>query len=332
VEKNMFHEMADKIEVPKDDVLKAIQSGIRKGSMNQVPSSRKRRVKILVMSTAAAAITLVSSGFLFPSVSHVMADIPFLAKLYEHDKVATDLASQKLITELNESATFDGIDVTVTDAYYDGAMIGVTFDVKGNVEKGDEIYAFYEMFDRDPNIEETMELVELLPDGDGYKGHIQLSYPRAELPAETTLPLNFIGIGKIDDSWKDEQGKWNFDVPIKQLPFEKIALDQKIVTEEASIQFNTFIKGQSSTAIEYTVTYPEGLQNSPYSIALFDDKGREIIGGTSDAKLGRKTENGIVIEQRRKTIPGRLNTSFIEIQPSEMSTGEKLESVKINVK
>lgn len=327
MEKKMFHESVNQIEVPEDEVLKAIKAGVSNGSKIKV--KQKSRFKVLGASVAAAAVLLVSSGFIVPSVGNVMADIPFLAKLYEHDKVAENLASQQLITELNEKASFDGIDVTVTDAYYDGAMIGVTFDVKGDV-KGDreEIYAFYEIFDRDPNIEETMELVKLLPDEGGYKGHIQLSYHKAELPAVTTLPFNIIGIGEINDNWKDEQGKWNFDVPIKQLRFETAALGQASELGDYKIFFRKLIIGKSSTAIEYTISYPETGQR--IMLGLFDDMGKQIIGGTSDGKLEKKIENGTVTEKRRITIPMVPDSDFIEVQPS-IHSGEKLDSVKINL-
>ena len=326
MEKKMFHECVDRIDVPEDDVVKAIQAGIRKG--NEIKPKRKPLFKVAAISAAAAAL-FISSGFLFPSMASVMADIPLLAKLYEHDKVAENLASQQLITGLNVQASFDGIHVTVTEAYYDGAMIGVTFDVKGEVRGDqDEVYAFYEIFDRDPNIEETMELVKLVPDGDGYKGHIQLSFPRAELPAETTLPFNIIGIGEISDSWKDEQGKWNFDVPISQLPFETIALDQVTELGQHKIVFEKLIKGTSSTAIEYTLIYPEGSQRVWFD--LLDGNGKQLIGGTSDAKLEKKNENGTVTEKRRVTVPVVPNSDFIEVRP-ELESGDEWQAVKIDL-
>lgn len=327
MEKKIFHESVDQIEVPEDDVLNAIKAGIRKG--NKMKAKQKPRFKVIGASVAAAAVLLLSSGFMVPSVGKVMADIPFLAKLYENDKVAGNLASQQLITELNEKASYDGIDVTVTDAYYDGAMVGVTFDVKGEVKgNGDEIYAFYEIFDRDPNIEETMELAKLLPVEGGYKGHVQLSYPRTELPAETTLPFNIIGIGEINDNWKDEQGKWNFDVPISQLPFETVVLGQASELEDYKVTFDKLITGKSSTAIEYTLSYPEGGQR--VLLDLFDDRGKQMIGGTSDAKLEKQIAKGTVTEKRRITIPMVPDSDFIEVQPSIYS-GEKLKSVKIDL-
>ncbi|MCM3574939.1 DUF4179 domain-containing protein [Mesobacillus subterraneus] len=326
MEKKTFLESVDQIEVPREDVANAIKAGVKKGS--KMKPKRRPLLKVAAVS-AAAAVLFITSGFLFPSMASVMAEIPFLAKLYEHDKVAGNLASQELITELNEKAAFDGIDVTVTDAYYDGAMIGVTFDVKGDI-KGDEdeIYAFYEIFDRDQNIEETMELVKLLPVEGGYKGHVQLSYPIAGLPADTTLPFNIIGIGEISDSWKDERGKWNFDVPISQLPFETVNLGQASELGPIQVIFKKLITGTSSTAIEYTLSYPKGSQR--VIINLFDGKGEQIIGGTSDVKLEKNTENGMVTEKRRITIPMFPAPDFMEVRPI-LESGEELEPVRIDL-
>ena len=326
MEKKIFLESVDQIEVPREDVVNAIKAGVRKG--NKIKVKQNSLFKVAAV-TAAAAVLFISSGFLFPSMASVMAEIPFLAKLYEHDKVAENLASQQLITELNEKAAFDGIDVTVTDAYYDGAMIGVTFNVKGEV-KGDEdeIYAFYEIFDRDPNIEETMELVKLLPVEGGYKGHVQLSFPRAELPSESTLPFNIIGIGEITENWKNEKGKWNFDVPISQLPFETIALGQSTELGQHKIAFEKLIKGTSSTAIEYTLSYPEGSQRVRFDLS--DGNGEQLIGGTSDAKLEKKSGSGMVTEKRRITIPMVPASGFIEVRPI-LESGKELQPIRIDL-
>lgn len=314
MEKNAFHEEAGKIDVPKEDVMKAIQTGIRKGAACSWRAKRKKRIKVFSIS-AAAIIALFSSGFIFPVVSHVMADIPFLAKLYEHDQVATSLESQRLITKLDEKASYGGVDVTVTDAYYDGAMIGVTFDVKGDMGDSKEMYAFYEIFHADPHIQETKELVKLLPIDGGYKGHIQLSYPRGGLPVETTLPLKFLEIGKIGARWKEAEGKWNFDVPLKQLPHETILLGEESRMDGYKVKLEKRIDGKSSSALEYSISYPAAGKHDSVRLELFNDKGKQLIGGTSDSKIGKKTENGMVLERRRLTIPWSLEGNFIKIQP-----------------
>ena len=98
-----------------------------------------------------------------------------------------------MITELNQNSTYKGVDVSITNAYYDGAVVGVTFSVKGNMksEEDGSIQGFYEIFDGKSGIPDSKELVYMEPSDNGYLGHIQLSYPKTELPSETTFPLEF---------------------------------------------------------------------------------------------------------------------------------------------
>lgn len=64
-----------------------------------------------------------------------MAEVPLLGSVYTafNDAVGRNLQTQDLITELNQTSSYKGVDVSVTSAYYDGAVIGVTFSVKGNL-------------------------------------------------------------------------------------------------------------------------------------------------------------------------------------------------------
>ena len=51
MEKNLFSEEYEKIEVPKDDVIKAIKTGVKRAHSNNNP----RKKRIFVFSAAAAA-------------------------------------------------------------------------------------------------------------------------------------------------------------------------------------------------------------------------------------------------------------------------------------
>ena len=111
----------------------------------------KRNPRPFVVSAVLAATIIISSSFISPTISRVMADVPLLGKIYLsfNDLVGRNLESQKLITALNETSSNKGIDVSITSAYYDGAIIGVTFNVKGDLktEKNGEVFGFYEIFD-----------------------------------------------------------------------------------------------------------------------------------------------------------------------------------------
>ncbi|KOP81292.1 DUF4179 domain-containing protein [Cytobacillus solani] len=328
MEKNSFQEVYEKIEVPQEDVLKAIQNGMNRASFD-VPKT-KRNTKIVVWSTVAAAAILVSSSFISPSMSHVMANVPLLGKIYEtfNDAIGRSLQSQELITELNKTASSKGIDVTITNAYYDGAVVGVTFNVKGNLntEESGKVVGFYEIFDGDEGISDSKELVHMEPTDDGYIGHIQLSYPESELPQEATFPLEFKTIG-------GKEGSWRFDVPINQLPYETVTIDKESSEEFSGVKvhFDSILFGQASTAINYTATFPIQGKHDQVRLEVYDDKGDEINISMDGIDLKTIEENDHIIVKGRSIIPQSVKgeTKYLEVHP-KVAINEQDQFVSLN--
>ncbi|WP_066070228.1 DUF4179 domain-containing protein [Neobacillus soli] len=320
MEKKLFHDEIEKIEVPKEDVLQAIKTGVRRANS----SEKQRKNKVLLFSTAAAAVIMISSSFMFPSISKVMADMPLVGLLYK-DLVGEDLASQKLITQVNETASSKGINVAITSAYYDGAVIGVTFDVKGNVKTDEDGRArgFYEIFNGDESLGETKEVIYMDPSGKGFSGHIQLSYPKSELPADTTFPLEFKSIG-------DKEGSWRFNVPIKQLSYETKVVDQESTWNHYKIHVDSIITGQASTAINYTATIPSQGKHDDIRMELYDDKGNPIHLITDMTLEKNKVGDQIIIKGRTNILqPLKGKSSYLEIRP-QVAISEPNQFVSLN--
>lgn len=313
MDKKHFQAEYDKIEVPSEDVIKAIQNGMMKANQDGIaPIQNKRRKSTFIFSVVATLF--ISSSFISPTLSHVMADVPVLGNLYGHfnDLVGRSLSAQQLITELNETARSKGIDVTITSAYYDGAVIGVTFHVEGNVksEENGKLMAIYEIFDGKEGISDSKEVVYMEPSGNGYSGSIQLNYPKAKLPADTTFPLEFKNIG-------DNEGNWKFNVPIKQLDFDTIATNVETSNKNADIQinFDSVIAANASTSINYTATFPK--EKDQLRLEVYDDKGNVIPLLSDGIDLdSNKTEEHITV-LGRTIIPESLKgkTDYLEIHP-----------------
>ncbi|MFE8696016.1 DUF4179 domain-containing protein [Cytobacillus sp. FJAT-53684] len=328
MEKHSFQEVYEKIEVPKADVLKAIQNGMNQASFD-APKTKKN-TKTVVWSTVAAAAIFVSSSFISPSMSHVMADVPLLGKVYEsfNDAIGRSLQSQELITELNKTASSKGIDVSITNAYYDGAVVGVTFNVKGKMKKEEsgQVVGFYEIFDGDGGISDSKELVHMEATDDGYIGHIQLSYPESELPSETTFPLEFKTIGGKD-------GSWRFDVPINQLPYDTVTIDQESSEEfsDVKVHFDSIIFGQASTAINYTATFPIQGKHDQVRLEVYDDKGDEINISMDGIDLETIKDNDHIIVKGRSIIPQSVKgeTKYVEVHP-KVAINEQDQFVSLN--
>ncbi|MFU2018520.1 DUF4179 domain-containing protein [Peribacillus butanolivorans] len=314
MEKKQFQVEYEKIEVPKEDVLNAIQTGVRRANSTDTPKRNKKRLSAYSLSAAAAIF--ISSSFIFPSMSHVMAEVPLLGKVYMNfnDLVGRNLESQQLITKLNETASNKGIDVSITSAYYDGAVIGVTFNVAGNIktEQDGGLMGFYEIFDGKEGIDDSKEIVYMEPSEKGYSGHIQLNYPKSELPPDTTFPLEFKSIG-------EKEGVWKFDIPIKQLPYETIKSNEerRNIGADVKVHFDSIIKGKASTAINYTATFPSEGKHDQVRLEVFNDQGKEIPLLSDGIDLETyKSEHQITVKGRT-IIPQSLKekTSYLEIQP-----------------
>jgi Domain of unknown function (DUF4179)/Family of unknown function (DUF5643) len=326
MEKNSFQEVYEKIEVPQEDVLKSIQKGRNRSDSD----AHKTKKKTAVWSTVAAATLFVSSSFLSPSLSHVMADVPILGKVYEtfNDSVGRSLESQELITELNQTASNKGIDVSITNAYYDGAVVGVTFKAKGkmNQEENGQVAGFYEIFDGNEGISDSKEYVYMEPADDGYIGHIQLSYPKSELPSDTTFPLEFKTIG-------GKEGNWRFNVPIKQLPYETVTLDQERSNElsDVNVHFDSIILGKASTAINYTATFPVQGKHDQVRLEVYDDKGNEMNLSMDGIDLETTKNGDQYIVKGRSIIPQSVKekTKYLEIHP-KVALNEKDQFVPLN--
>ncbi|CAH2717353.1 hypothetical protein BACCIP111895_04545 [Neobacillus rhizosphaerae] len=325
MEKKSFQEAFEMINVPKEDVINAIRSGMDRAHLNE----RKKSIKKILWSTAAATI-LVSSSFISPSLSKVMAEVPLLGNVYTtfNDAIGRSLESKSLITELNKSASFNGIDVSITNAYYDGGVVGVTFNVKGNmkVEKNGKLVGFYQIFDGKDDISDSKELVYMEPSENGYVGHIQLSYPQTQLPSNTTFPLEFKKIG-------EQEGSWKFDVPIKQLPYVIKKVDKESIQDIAGVKvhFDSVIKGKASTAINYTATFPVEGRNDQVRLEIYDDKGKKINISKDGIDLETFKQNDKIVVKGRSIIPESLDgkTSYIEVHP-KVALSERSQFVELN--
>ncbi|WP_341302870.1 DUF4179 domain-containing protein [Lysinibacillus sp. FSL H8-0500] len=311
MEKKPFQVEYEKIEVPQEEVLQAIQTGINRATATK--SVKKRLKPYLLAATAALFIT---ASFISPSISYVMAEVPFIGKVYENvnDLVGRNLASQQLITQLNETASNQGIDISIKSAYYDGAVMGVTFYITGDVqtEADGRLIGFYKLFDGKEEIADSKELVYLDPTEGGYVGHIRLYYPKTELPPNATFPLEFKRIGT-------KEGAWKFDVPIQQLPYKTIQLQQKssAIDTDVSVLFDAIIQGQASTAINYTATFPREGKHDQVRLEIFDDKGRQLPLLADGIDLETSKDQHFITVQGRTIIPQPLAevTSYLTISP-----------------
>ena len=319
MKENLYKDQYEKIDVPEDELLRSIQSGIDQADGKR-SFKRQRNIKRSLVSTAAAVV--LSATFLSSNVSNALAEVPVIGEAYHvfNDMVGRNLTSQQLVTELDEKSSSKGLDVMMTSAYYDGAVIGVSFKVVGDVKEDelDEVSGFYEIYGGNEAISDSKEIVALEKSGDGYIGQIQLAYPGEELPANTSFPLEFKRIG-------EKEGSWKFDVPVEQLPYEEMSVDQESKNEQAevAVQFDSIIEGQASTAINYTGTFPLEGKHDQVRLDVVDENGEPVNVSVDGIDLETSQENDQIVVKGRSIIPENLKerTDYIEIYPKVALSG-----------
>ncbi|WP_226658876.1 DUF4179 domain-containing protein [Pseudalkalibacillus hwajinpoensis] len=330
MKENLYKDQYDKIDVPEDELVRSIQSGIDQADGKR-SFKRQRNIKRSIVSTAAAVV--LSATFLSSNVSNALADVPVIGEAYHvfNDMVGRNLTSQQLVTELDEKSSGKGLDVMMTSAYYDGAVIGVSFKVVGDVKEDEfrEVNGFYEIYGGNEAISDSKEIVPLEKSGDDYIGQIQLAYPGKELPANTSFPLEFKRIG-------EKEGSWKFDVPVEQLPYEEVELDQVRSNEQAdvAVQFNSIIEGQASTAINYTGTFPLEGKHDQVRLEVVDENGEQVNVSRDGIDLETSQENDHIVVKGRSIIPENLKerTDYIEIQPKVALSGVEDQFIHLSEK
>ena len=234
-----FKQILNQIEVPKEDVLRAIDRGIQKGEQKKIKNTSPRK-KLIVSSTIAAAIVGITifSGFVNPKMNQVLAMTPFIGAIYEEfgDRMGLDLANQHLIKELNQSLTKNGVTVQLNQAYFDGDVISVTGQVTGELNKGVnekgelnfDVNFENNKGDNDPwlNGSKAFKKIE-----NGYEFQWKLTYPYETIEEDYTLPIAIHYINGI-------KGDWNFEIPITQKEHKTFAINHSKAFQEEGVQIN----------------------------------------------------------------------------------------------
>lgn len=325
MDKQWFKHEVDKIDVPQKEIRESIDKGIKRAKREKT-FQPKRAVKRTVFVSGAAAVLLLGSGFVSPAMQSVLADVPLFGKAYQqfHDFVGQNLVAGQLVTELNEKASSNNIDVTATSVYFDGGIIGMTFKVKSDTRKdlddGAKMIDFT-LF----NGERKWVIASqggLKKTNDGYTGYIQIDYPDKHIPDKLTLPVTITSINGI-------RGKWRFDIPVAKLPYKTLHITKNNAqsSQGHKLAVKAVILGKESTAIDYEVSNSEEHPNDRTSIMkVTDDKGNEIsrISGGQWTTDSKKTGSRVHHEERLILEKVNKGTKYLTIEAGySMADSEK---------
>ncbi|WP_191562102.1 DUF4179 domain-containing protein [Metabacillus idriensis] len=332
MDKKWFNSQLAEIELPEDEIFSAIDCGIKAGREQKRFNRRFTGKSAAILSAAAASIVL-ASGFVFAPVTNVLASVPLLGSIYENFSfsIGKELSASNLVTELNEKATSNGVSVTLTSVFFDGNVVGVTFKAEGDslpekwVEGPNDPVSGYShyLFDGSESKQWSGGQSGIVKTEKGYIGSMELHNPSKDLPSDFTLPLTFYYMA-------GQKGEWKFNVPVKQIPPETIAVMGKSEVGNYTLNMKSITMGKATTMLEYETMFPLSGEDDQITIHVTDDQGREFSPSHRDI-LQKEEKNGMLLEQVRYLFTNKMSSEskFLMIYPEvERDEPRILESIK----
>lgn len=322
--KNLFDSSTNDIEVPREEMMRAIEKGIERGEKFRVRNKCKSILKRPSFITSAAAVLLLASGFVLSPVTNVLAQMPLIGGIYENYQmqIGKDLASDQLITEIKETAQDNGVEMTITSIFYDGSYVGITFKATGEAlsdniggEKSPESGFTYEMFDGKDTSTWPGAMGSLTKEGDGYVGALILENPNNNAESTLNLPITFTHIAGV-------HGKWAFNLSVERLPSKQVSIGETVASEDGKyqIEFQSINIGKTNAILSYTILYSAQIEGEVFDIAIFDANGDKL-------QRNSLSDSNAIFEVSSE------NTEHFIVQPSFKIGDEeiKLDKLKINL-
>lgn len=325
MQKNLFDSSTIDIEVPKEEIMRSIDRGIERGEKFRKIYKFTSVLKRTSFFTSAAAVLLLTSGFVFSPVTNVLAQVPLIGGIYEKYQmpIGQELASEQLITEINETAKDNGVEMVISSIFYDGSYVGLTFKATGETlsdsiggERSPESGFTYEMYDGKDTSTWPGTMGSLTKEGDGYVGALILNNPNPIAESSLTLPITFTHIAGV-------RGEWAFNLAVEKLPSKQYAIGQTVASPDGKyqIEFQSINVGKTNAILSYTILNTAQIEGELFDLDIYDANGDKIRQKSlSDSK--------VIFEIRSEN-----TTEFLMVEPRFRIGNEEiqLETLKINL-
>ncbi len=327
------------IEIPREELFASIDRGIKKGKKEK-RQKRIKSFKTLGAVSSIAASALLASGLIFTPVSNVLAAMPLIGSIYEKIglSIGQELEENQLLMEMNQKASNNGVQVTLTSAYFEGNVVGVSFMMEGEAvstesieSAGPEVGYSVEIFDGVEQEQWSSTNTGLTETENGFTAGIEFYNPNLNLTEIDTLPITFTSIAGI-------QGTWSFAVPLQQIPAHTFAVEGESVAENGySVTMESVSKGAATTLVNYRVSLPVGRELDEIRLTVFDDEGNRLSKNHAEIL---STENGkeTIHMNIRELFTSKLSDSatYLIIQPEIVKEGAgskpiRMEPIRIDL-
>nr|WP_309101133.1 DUF4179 domain-containing protein [Fredinandcohnia onubensis] len=321
MEKDLFND----IEIPKQELHFAIEKGIERGERFRRKRKYMQPLKRTTFFTTGAAALLLASGFIFTPVNQVLAQVPIIGGIYDNYQmtIGQNLATEQLITEMNQTVENNGVKMSVTSIFYDGSYVGITFKASGDNlsdtfggETGPEPGYSFNMFDGKDTSAWGGTIGTLTKQGNNYVGAMILENRNEKSPDALTLPITFTHMAGV-------QGEWSFNLSVEKLPSREIELNQTLFSSNNaySLHFKDINLGKTNAILTYEKLSTAGIEGENLYFKVVSDQGERL-------SLHTVSDSRIIFEIDSKNPP-----KFIEVIPTYNIGNEEisLDALKVHL-
>jgi hypothetical protein len=302
-------------------------------TLETLPNKNMKRGSIrniIQNSIAAVAISfglLIAGSIASPQMAQALKDVPFVGSVFQTiGKFGLKSSSEMgLTSQVNQTATDQGVTITVQEVLYDGIELSIGFLLDGsstNHIKEIDLYANGKRINAGSG-ESGRQVDEQL------YAAVRSFTVTEQLPDQFDLKINIKSIdGFVDGEHKEIKGKWNFNIPVTKLTKEVITYefaDRPSITlnnETLTAEKATFSPARTAIYLEYIEPLDSAhLQrdsdiNLHKSFQIIDDQGLiwEPEGGSGSGR-SNEAENIFVNKIQVKLSTQKRVPEYILIRP-----------------
>ena len=306
-----------------DDIKKkrVIDNAVEMGMARRKKSGG--RMRRLIVAAAVVMIGLPVFGLAFPTVA---ANIPIIGGLFDRvDLHGTDRYTRlsEYVNPIDEIQYADGFSITLSESFFDGERIYLTFLVEGdrdfvNEDKVTFVPSHIRIVFDDVEIIQISSTPEVYPGMDNYSQIIILSIgtPHHSLAdvhtAEVNLTIMELVESNVDQERVIASGPWNFRAPIVNVGSDHIDVNQTVYYEdfEVTVYSVAVSSGGMRMWFSYIVPYHYAFESVGFE-GVTASIGFRVMDDVDNELLGRGGVSTMIDRYRRSN----GNRSFVAPAP-----------------
>ncbi|WP_026673390.1 DUF4179 domain-containing protein [Alkalihalobacterium bogoriense] len=318
-----FKQDANRIEIPELELNEKIQIAIEEASQSKRKLSISRTA-ITVVAVAMMFLLVATSGFYSTTMASMLSKIPYIeAVLPFTDEGLKAADSQNLITYVGETVSDQGIEITLTDVYYDEVRFVIGYMIPAQNQEYDGSFAVQES--------------ELFIDG-----QLPFSVSRNEQQVGDVIVGTITTYAELPDEFEfvfdvtqvfQERGNWTFSLPAQKIKGGKeYTVNQTVASVDKTFTVKKIMTTPSATHVQLEMR-SQSNEFTIDSFYVYDMNGKRVEAFANDKEHGYVSSSESWKIKAFVTFPVIKDNQTLTIVPMKYEEGmiEEWEQLSVTI-